>query len=63
MHTITLSKLRGHVVVLAFYPADRSSGCTHEMEKFRDEYAKIFGSDVVVLPISLDSLASHQSWA
>ena len=62
-HTVKLSNLRGHVVVLAFYPADRSSGCTHELEKFRDEYAKIFGSDVVVLPISLDSLASHQSWA
>lgn len=62
-HTVTLSKLRGHVVVLAFYPADRSSGCTHELNKFRDEYSAIFGPDVVVLPISEDSLGSHVSWA
>ncbi|HWG35221.1 MAG TPA: redoxin domain-containing protein, partial [Gemmatimonadaceae bacterium] len=62
-HPVSLSSLRGHVVVLAFYPADRSSGCTHELNKFRDEYSKIFGSDVTVLPISLDSLASHVSWA
>ena len=61
--TISLSKLRGHVVVLAFYPADRSSGCTHELNKFRDEYSQIFGPDVVVLPISEDSLGSHVSWA
>jgi len=62
-HPVSLSSLRGHVVVLAFYPADRSSGCTHELNKFRDEYSKIFGSDVTVLPISLDSLESHVSWA
>ena len=61
--TITLSKLHGHVVVLAFYPLDRSGGCTHELNKFRDEYSQIFGSDVVVLPVSEDSLGSHVSWA
>lgn len=62
-HAVSLRDLRGHVVVLAFYPLDRSSGCTHELTKFRDEYAQIFGPDVVVLPISEDSLASHVSWA
>ncbi len=62
-HAVSLSALRGHVVVLAFYPADRSSGCTHELNKFRDEYSQIFGTDVVVLPISEDSLGSHVSWA
>jgi peroxiredoxin Q/BCP len=60
---ITLSALKGKVVVLAFYPADRTSGCTAEMTKFRDEYAKLFGNDVVVLPISKDGLESHASWA
>jgi peroxiredoxin Q/BCP len=62
-HTVSLKQLRGHVVVLAFYPADRSSGCTHELNKFRDEYSQIFGSDVTVLPISEDSIESHVSWA
>lgn len=60
---VTLSSLRGRVVVLAFYPADRTSGCTAEMTKYRDEYKTLFGDDVVVLPISKDSLASHASWA
>ena len=60
---VTLSGLRGKVVVLAFYPADRSSGCTFQLTKFRDEYDKLFGGETVVLPISVDSLATHASWA
>lgn len=60
---VRLSDLRGKVVVLAFYPADRSSGCTHQLTKFRDEYAKMFGAGTVVLPISVDSASTHASWA
>jgi peroxiredoxin Q/BCP len=60
---VKLSDLRGKVVVLAFYPKDRTSGCTAEMTKFRDENAKLFGTNVVVLPISADSINSHVSWA
>ena len=60
---VTLSELRGKVVVLAFYPEDRTSGCTAELTKFRDEYAKLFGPETVVLPISVDSLVTHASWA
>ena len=60
---VTLSKLRGQVVVLAFYPADFSGGCTIEMSKFRDEYKTIFGDGVTLMPISRDSLAMHTRWA
>jgi peroxiredoxin len=60
---MTLSKLRGQVVVLAFYPADYSGGCTIEMTKFRNEYANLFGPGVTVVPISHDSLATHTHWA
>ena len=60
---VKLSELRGKVVVLAFYPADRSSGCTAELTKFRDEFATLFGDGVVVLPISNDSIPMHASWA
>jgi peroxiredoxin Q/BCP len=60
---ISLAAMRGKVVVLAFYPADRSPGCTAELSKFRDDYATLFGEGVVVLPASIDSLGSHASWA
>ncbi|HET9728050.1 MAG TPA: redoxin domain-containing protein [Acidimicrobiia bacterium] len=63
MIPVSLSSLRGKVVVLAFYPLDRSSGCTAELSKFRDEYTTLFGDNVVVLPASVDSLGSHASWA
>jgi peroxiredoxin Q/BCP len=62
-HQVSLKDLRGQVVVLAFYPLDRSSGCTAELSKFRDEFSKIFGSGVTVLPISTDSVQSHAGWA
>ena len=62
-----LADLKGKVVVLAFFPLDRSSGCTIEMTKFRDDYTKIFtdkvGKDVIVLPTSVDTIGSHVSWA
>jgi peroxiredoxin Q/BCP len=60
---VSLASLKGKVVVLAFYPLDRSSGCTIELSKFRDEYKTLFGDGVVVLPTSIDSLGSHASWA
>jgi peroxiredoxin Q/BCP len=62
-----LADLKGKVVVLAFFPLDRSGGCTIELSKFRDDYTKIFtdkvGKDVIVLPISVDTIAAHVSWA
>ncbi|HYW33000.1 MAG TPA: redoxin domain-containing protein [Gemmatimonas sp.] len=60
---VTLSALRGKVVVLAFYPLDRSGGCTAELIKFRDEHAALFGEGTVVLPISVDSVSTHASWS
>ena len=60
---VSLSALRGKVVVVAFYPKNRTSGCTAELTKFRDEHAKLFGDGVVVLPVSADSIASHVSWS
>ena len=60
---VSLAALRGKVVVLAFYPKNRTSGCTAELTKFRDEHAKLFGDGVVVLPVSADSVASHVAWS
>jgi peroxiredoxin Q/BCP len=60
---VSLSDYKGKVVVLAFYPGDRTTGCTAELTKFRDEYSTLFGEGVVVLGVSVDSLGSHASWA
>ncbi len=60
---VALRSLRDRVVVLAFYPKDRSQGCTLELTRFRDEFAKLFGDGVTVLPVSLDDVPSHAGWA
>jgi peroxiredoxin len=61
---LVLREMRGRVVVLAFYPGDRTGGCTVEMTRFRDDYTTLFGSDdVVLLPTSVDSVESHVAWA
>jgi peroxiredoxin Q/BCP len=54
---------RGKTVVLAFYPADFTKGCTAELQSFADQYDSLFGEDVVVLGISSDSVASHRRFA
>jgi peroxiredoxin Q/BCP len=54
---------RGKTVVLAFYPADFTKGCTAEMETFADQYDTLFGPDVVVLGVSADALDSHKRFA
>ena len=54
---------RGKTVVLAFYPADFTKGCTAELQTFADQYDTLFGPDVVVLGVSSDSLASHKRFA
>jgi peroxiredoxin Q/BCP len=61
----TLSKARGQVVVLAFFPKARTSGCTVQMENYRDQYAKLFngGKDVTLIGISVDDAATLHSWA
>jgi peroxiredoxin Q/BCP len=59
----TLKAHRGKTVVLAFYPADFTSGCTAELKAFTDRYAELFGDDVVVVGISADSLETHQRFA
>jgi thioredoxin-dependent peroxiredoxin len=54
---------RGKTVVLAFYPADFTKGCTAQLQTFADQYDTLFGPDVVVVGISADSLESHRRFA
>jgi peroxiredoxin Q/BCP len=54
---------RGKTVVIAFYPADFTKGCTAQMQTFADQYDSLFGSDVVVVGISADSVETHRRFA
>lgn len=62
---IRLSELRGKTVVLAFFPAARTKGCTVQMETYRDRFAELFngGENVVVLAVSTDADTTLASWA
>lgn len=55
-----LSQLRGHWVVLYFYPKDNTPGCTREACAFRDTYESFARCGAVVVGISPDSVRSHQ---
>lgn len=54
---------RGKTVVLAFYPSDFTKGCTAQMQTFADQYDTLFGSDVVLVGISADSVETHRRFA
>jgi thioredoxin-dependent peroxiredoxin len=57
--SVKLSGLKGKNVVLYFYPADDTPGCTKEACSFRDNLPKFGAVDAVVLGVSKDSLDSH----
>jgi len=62
---VKLSDFRGKTVVLAFFPAARTSGCTVQMQTYRDRYDELFdgGKNVVVIGISADADTTLASWA
>lgn len=60
---MALSSLRGKNVILAFYPADWSGGCTKEVCTLRDTFAELGKLNATVLGISGDYVFSHQEWA
>ncbi|MDT5270632.1 MAG: glutaredoxin-dependent peroxiredoxin [Acidobacteriota bacterium] len=60
---MSLSSLRGKSVILAFYPADWSGGCTTEVCTLRDTFAELSKLNATVLGISGDYVFSHQEWA
>jgi peroxiredoxin Q/BCP len=57
-----LSDYRGRRVVVYFYPADETSGCTKQACAFRDAYPEIEEQNGVVIGISPDGAASHQKF-
>jgi thioredoxin-dependent peroxiredoxin len=60
--SVKLSDLKGKNVVLYFYPADDTPGCTKEACSFRDNLPKFGALEAVVLGVSKDSLDSHSDF-
>ena len=50
-------------IVLAFYPADWSGGCTKEMCTMRDEFSSLSELGATIFGISGDYVYSHREWA
>lgn len=60
---VTLSSFRGHPVVIYFYPADDTPGCTTQACGLRDVYGELTRAGAVVLGISPDDVESHARFA
>jgi peroxiredoxin Q/BCP len=62
---VKLSDFKGKTVILAFFPAARTGGCTMQMNQYRDQYEKMFmgGKDVVLLGVSTDPDTTLANWA
>ena len=56
---VKLSDLKGSPVVLYFYPADDTPGCTREACAFRDRKSELTKLGVTVLGVSTDDVKSH----
>ena len=61
---LMLSSLVGKsTIVLAFYPADWSGGCTREVCALRDNFGALGALHAEVIAISGDYVFSHFEWA
>jgi peroxiredoxin len=50
-------------IIIAFYPADWSGGCTKEFCMMRDNFERLGALDAEVFAISGDYVFSHKEWA
>ncbi len=55
----TLKQYRSKWVILYFYPKDNTPGCTIEACSFRDNFAVLERTGIVVLGVSVDSVKKY----
>jgi peroxiredoxin Q/BCP len=60
---IDLRALKGHPVVVYFYPKDETPGCTKEACAFRDAWNDLQKAGVVMIGVSTDTDESHRGFA
>lgn len=59
----SLSEFKGKTVLLYFYPKDDTPGCTKEACTIRDSWGAFKKAGVVVLGVSVDTVAKHRKFA
>ena len=57
---VSLDDFKGSKVLVYFYPADDTPGCTKEACQFNDNLAHFQAAGVPVIGVSPDNAASHQ---
>ena len=60
--TLSLASLRGHPVVLAFYPADFSPVCGDQMALYNELGSEFAEHDARLIGISVDGAWCHQAF-
>lgn len=60
--SVSLKDFAGSQLVLYFYPADDTPGCTKEACQFNDELATFASAGVQVLGVSPDDATKHQAF-
>lgn len=60
--TVSLSGLRGHNVVLIFYPGDDTSICTKQLCEFRDRWDEAQKRNTLVFGVNPAGARSHESF-
>src|SRR5579872_2766584 len=58
-HEVKLSTLRGHNVVLVFYPGDDTPGCTKQLCQLRDDWSSVRAAGVEVFGVNPQNARSH----
>ena len=61
-NTLTRSSLRGHKVLLWFYPKADTPGCTAEGCSLRDQYSYYQENNIVVLGVSFDNVEDNAAF-
>lgn len=61
--SVALKDFKGAPVVVYFYPADDTPGCTKEACAFRDHWEDFKKKGAVILGVSTDKVKSHDKFA
>ncbi len=61
--SVPLSRYRGKLLVLYFYPMDFAAGSTAQASEFRDDIAKYRGLGATVVGVSMDEPETHRQFA